>query len=350
MAEIKSKTQIRNAILRALVEEMNPFFKEAAVTIKPKVASLVHQRIIQSEEMASLQDGVLRFDIGLTSGQASQAVNMFADAISNAVNVSFRKITKRGKGLGGGFTVDIQPEGFANIDDMTPSWELSSGKRASVKDLLLNLGDGIVIYYELEKWIYSICGGYPVAVRSSAASEDGVSTSFAGQYDTVLNCNNASEVLEALEKVYKSGSSNRVQSYVEAQLSLTERGQDSSLEICAVVQHMVKATVSGVMFTAEPVESDTSQIFIEAVSGLGDKMVSGYASPDSWLFDKYSGNIIESYSMSTPVLERDQLEELFDTGKQIEAEFGCPQDIEWAFDRNKLFILQTRPITTLSKV
>ena len=54
--------------------------------------------------------------------------------------------------------------------------------------------------------------------------------------------------------------------------------------------------------------------------------------------------------MSTPVLERDQLEELFDTGKQIEAEFGCPQDIEWAFDRNKLFILQTRPITTLSKV
>ena len=204
--------------------------------------------------------------------------------------------------------------------------------------------------FDLERWISAICGGYPVAVRSSAASEDGVSTSFAGQYDTVLNCNNASEVLEALEKVYKSGSSNRVQSYVEAQLSLTERGQDSSLEICAVVQHMVKATVSGVMFTAEPVESDTSQIFIEAVSGLGDKMVSGYASPDSWLFDKYSGNIIESYSMSTPVLERDQLEELFDTGKQIEAEFGCPQDIEWAFDRNKLFILQTRPITTLSKV
>ena len=204
--------------------------------------------------------------------------------------------------------------------------------------------------FDLERWISAICGGYPVAVRSSAASEDGVSTSFAGQYDTVLNCNNASEVLEALEKVYKSGSNNRVQSYVEAQLSLTERGQDSSLEICAVVQHMVKATVSGVMFTAEPVESDTSQIFIEAVSGLGDKMVSGYASPDSWLFDKYSGNIIESYSMSTPVLERDQLEELFDTGKQIEAEFGCPQDIEWAFDRNKLFILQTRPITTLSKV
>ena len=204
--------------------------------------------------------------------------------------------------------------------------------------------------FDLERWISAICGGYPVAVRSSAASEDGVSTSFAGQYDTVLNCNNVREVLEALEKVYKSGSSNRVQSYVEAQLSLTERGQDSSLEICAVVQHMVKATVSGVMFTAEPVESDTSQIFIEAVSGLGDKMVSGYASPDSWLFDKYSGNIIESYSMSTPVLERDQLEELFDTGKQIEAEFGCPQDIEWAFDRNKLFILQTRPITTLSKV
>ena len=204
--------------------------------------------------------------------------------------------------------------------------------------------------FDLERWISAICGGYPVAVRSSAASEDGVSTSFAGQYDTVLNCNNVREVLEALRKVYKSGSSNRVQSYVEAQLSLTERGQDSSLEICAVVQHMVKATVSGVMFTAEPVESDTSQIFIEAVSGLGDKMVSGYASPDSWLFDKYSGNIIESYSMSTPVLERDQLEELFDTGKQIEAEFGCPQDIEWAFDRNKLFILQTRPITTLSKV
>ena len=112
MPEIKSKTQIRNAILRALIEEMNPFFEEAAFAIKPKVTNLVHQRIIQSEEMSSLQDGVLRFDIGLTSAQASQAVNMFADAISGSVNVVFKKITKKGKGLGGGFTVDIQPEGF----------------------------------------------------------------------------------------------------------------------------------------------------------------------------------------------------------------------------------------------
>ena len=175
MAEIKSKTQIRNAILRALVEEMNPFFKEAAVTIKPKVASLVHQRIIQSEEMSSLQDGVLRFDIGLTSGQASQAVNMFADAISNAVNVSFRKITKRGKGLGGGFTVDIQPEGFANIDDMTTSWELSSGKRASVKDLLLNLGDGIVIFdYNIEYGSFGRSGG--ARMIGSEGSEWGISS------------------------------------------------------------------------------------------------------------------------------------------------------------------------------
>ena len=175
MAEIKSKTQIRNAILRALIEEMNPLFKAAASAIKPKVTNLVHRRIIQSEEMSSLQDGVLRFDIGLTSAQASQAVNMFADAISGSVNVAFKKITKKGKGLGGGFTVDIQPEGFSNIDDMATSWELSSGKSASVKDLLLNLGDGIVIFdYDIEYGGFGRSGG--ARMVGNEGSEWGISS------------------------------------------------------------------------------------------------------------------------------------------------------------------------------
>jgi phosphoenolpyruvate synthase/pyruvate phosphate dikinase len=189
----------------------------------------------------------------------------------------------------------------------------------------------------------TVCNSGPVAVRSSAIGEDGAGYSFAGQYDTYLNVSSLAEVMLAISKVRESARNTRVQSYQEG-FDLPSTG------IGVVVQKMVRPVASGVMFTAEPVEGDTSQIVIEAVRGLGDKLVSGHASPDYWLFDKQTELVVENTCIDQPVLTRQQLSDLVVVGKKIEQSFGRPQDIEWAIDEsrsNQLYVLQTRPITTL---
>ena len=197
----------------------------------------------------------------------------------------------------------------------------------------------------LERQVEEICGGYPVAVRSSAIGEDGDGFSFAGQYDTVLNLFTAADVMRAIGEVAASASNARVEAYQEAN-NLEATG------VGVIIQAMVRPTSAGVMFTAEPVESDPSLIAIEAVQGLGDKMVSGQASPDFHLLDKVTGATVESTCINDPVLGRIEINALYKAGVAIESHYGCPQDIEWAFglDGNGemgLFILQSRPITTL---
>ena len=193
--------------------------------------------------------------------------------------------------------------------------------------------------------ILDYCGGYPVAVRSSAIGEDGEGFSFAGQYDTVLNLFTVEDVIKAINEVAASASNDRVQAYQEAN-NLEATG------VAVIVQAMIRPSSAGVMFTAEPVESDPSLIAIEAVQGLGDKMVSGQASPDFHLIDKVTGATVESTCIKDPVLGRTEINALYEAGVAIESHYGCHQDIEWAFGldhRGKmgLFILQARPITTI---
>ena len=193
--------------------------------------------------------------------------------------------------------------------------------------------------------IYEICGGFPVAVRSSAIGEDGDGFSFAGQYDTVLNLFTVEDVIKAIKEVAASAENDRVQAYQEAN-NLEATG------VAVIVQAMVRPSSAGVMFTAEPVESDPSLIAIEAVQGLGDKMVSGQASPDFHLLDKVTGATVESTCINDPVLGRIEINALYKAGVAIESHYGCPQEIEWAFGLDHagemgLFILQSRPITTL---
>ena len=197
----------------------------------------------------------------------------------------------------------------------------------------------------IESHVQDYCGGYPVAVRSSAIGEDGDGFSFAGQYDTVLNLFTVEDVIKAINEVAASASNARVEAYQEANnLGATGGG--------VIVQAMIRPTSAGVMFTAEPVESDPSLIAIEAVQGLGDKMVSGQASPDFHLLDKVTGVTVESTCINEPVLGRIEINALYEAGVAIERHYGCPQDIEWAFGLGSdgkvgLFILQARPITTL---
>ena len=191
--------------------------------------------------------------------------------------------------------------------------------------------------------VSEVCGGYPVAVRSSAIGEDGDQFSFAGQYDTVLNVRNINELLKAIATVRESADSDRVEAYTE------NSGLDKT-GVGVIVQTMVNSSTSGVLFTAEPIDNDTSVIFMEVVEGLGDKLVSGHASPDSYEVYK-SGITKEQHCISGRPLPREEVMKMLEIGLHIEKTFGCPQDIEWAITRDihgvRYYVLQARPLTTI---
>jgi phosphoenolpyruvate synthase/pyruvate phosphate dikinase len=167
----------------------------------------------------------------------------------------------------------------------------------------------------------------PYAVRSSATMEDSPTASFAGQYDTYLNIVGKEQVIQHIKKVWESLSGERAIAY------RNQNGIDHrSVRLAVIVQKMVPAQVSGIMFTADPVTSNRKVISIEATAGVGEALVSGMVNPDNRLLtDK----------------QRQELEAL---GRKIESHFGVPQDIEWCHAGDKFYIVQSRPITTLYPV
>lgn len=204
-----------------------------------------------------------------------------------------------------------------------------------------------------------------VAVRSSAVAEDSTKASWAGQLETYLNVGR-DELVESIQKCWRSIKSERALSYA-ADKNLSER----DLAVAVVVQKMVESEVSGVMFTVNPVTEDPDELMIEATFGLGELLVQGEITPDNFLVRKYDLKVL---SADIQVKERklifqdgqnaevelseseggkrtlgdEQVKELAQLGIKIEQHYGSPQDIEWALGKGKIYILQSRPITTLS--
>ncbi|MGB8217522.1 MAG: phosphoenolpyruvate synthase [Candidatus Methanoperedens sp.] len=207
-----------------------------------------------------------------------------------------------------------------------------------------------------------------VAVRSSATAEDLPDASFAGQQDTFLNIRGEQNVLDAVKKCWASLYGARAIYY------RVKQGFDhSKVNLCAVVQMMVDAEKAGVMFSSHPSTGEPVTI-IEGAWGLGETVVSGSVSPDYYLVDKKSRNIKErkiatknvmhtkdpktgkTIDMPVPadkknakVLDDDEILKLVDFGDVLEELYGIPQDIEWAIKNKEIFILQSRPITTIKK-
>ncbi|MFI6095570.1 PEP/pyruvate-binding domain-containing protein [Lentzea sp. NPDC051213] len=161
--------------------------------------------------------------------------------------------------------------------------------------------------------------GGPVAVRSSATAEDLPGLSFAGQHDTVLNVGEQ-DLFDAILRCWDSLRSDRAVAY-------RERNGIASAEMAVVVQRMVPADVSGVLFTADPVTGRAEPV-INAVRGLGEALVSGEA---------------DSAELLTPARKA----ELIAFGERIEALYATPMDVEWALVGDEFQILQARPITSL---
>ncbi|MFW9991420.1 MAG: PEP/pyruvate-binding domain-containing protein [Candidatus Odinarchaeota archaeon] len=172
------------------------------------------------------------------------------------------------------------------------------------------------------------------AVRSSALAEDSAQASFAGEFETVLDVSTDREIYDAILTVRKSRLSERVQAYSQA------KGMDFSHEIAIVIQQLVRADISGVLFTAEPVTGNRNKMTGNFIHGLGEKLVSGEVNAQEFTLQDskrhYEG----------PLELKKHAKKLFKLGKRLEKELGLPQDIEWCIASGKLYLLQSRPITT----
>lgn len=212
-----------------------------------------------------------------------------------------------------------------------------------------------------------------VAVRSSATAEDLPDASFAGQQDTYLHINGEKELINHVKKCWASLWTSRAIYY-----RVKQDFDHFQVSLATVVQKMVDSEKSGVLFTANPINNATDQMMINASWGLGEAVVSGIVTPDEYVIDKETKNIVDRFisEKNTMViksedgigtvevkvedelgskfitgecLDKMELFTLIDYGLKIEEMYGSFQDIEWGFDRDtkELYILQSRPITTI---
>lgn len=187
---------------------------------------------------------------------------------------------------------------------------------------------------------YERLGAGQVAVRSSACAEDSDTASYAGQQETYLHVSGAEAVVTRVIDCWKSFFTERALFY---------RGQMGSLDdlrMAVVVQEMVEPEKSGVTFTVHPVSRRRDRMLIEAVRGIGEQVVSGEVTPDHYVTD-LCGGVKRQTLIHGGVLTEDELRELATFGRRLEEHFGKPQDIEWAISGGRVYLLQSRPITTL---
>ncbi|MEK9176196.1 MAG: PEP/pyruvate-binding domain-containing protein, partial [Patescibacteria group bacterium] len=206
-----------------------------------------------------------------------------------------------------------------------------------------------------------------VAVRSSATAEDLPNASFAGQQETYLNVKGESNLIIKIKECWASLFEERAIFYRHE-----NKFDHFRIGIAVPVQKMVESDKSGVMFTIDPVTNDKSKITIEAIFGLGEMIVQGKEKPDHYEVSKLSGKIllkeiatqhkmlkkvgtsnkevnVSLFSKNKQKISDDQIIKLAELGKKLEKHYFFPQDIEWAIQGGSVYIVQTRPITTVKQ-
>ncbi|MDZ7747385.1 MAG: phosphoenolpyruvate synthase [Halobacteriales archaeon] len=240
-------------------------------------------------------------------------------------------------------------EAEATAERLILETEMPAEMREAILDAYANLDDGAAF----------------VAVRSSATAEDLPDASFAGQQETFLNVQGES-LIERVKECWASLFTQRAIYY------RNEQGfDDEVVDIAVVVQRMVDAQKSGVLFTSHP-STGERKIIIEAAWGLGEAVVSGSVSPDNYVIDRETGEVLEHTvadkkilmekdaetgetverevspeKRTASVLEPEEIERLVELGERAEDHYDSPQDVEWALVDGEVFMLQSRPITTI---
>ncbi|MHC4314183.1 MAG: PEP/pyruvate-binding domain-containing protein [Planctomycetota bacterium] len=248
--------------------------------------------------------------------------------------------------------------------------QIRNASPAATKKALSNLRQAIIdapladtLCQQIEDHYRTLAANH-LAVRSSATAEDLPGHSFAGQYDTYLGIDNFQKCIEAVKKCWASLWTDRAYNYRQ-----NNGFEHTAVNMAVIIQSLIAADVSGVLFTADPRYGPCGNIVIEASFGLGQALVSGKVTPDRFvvhrkklwpLFHTISEKKIECVldgdgtvkeqevandRSIAPSLDKKQIKRLAKLARKIEAGFGCPQDIEWAVYKSKIFLLQSRPIT-----
>ncbi|MEP2717848.1 PEP/pyruvate-binding domain-containing protein [Pseudophaeobacter sp.] len=259
-------------------------------TLGQKLAQGLHQRTL-----ARLPAGVIPMG--------------FTEELSSAGNKALRLSVLKNAGLPVPGGVVLRSEAINNYRQMNPEQKQGFATK-----------------------IWTLAGGKPCAVRSSASNEDGADQSFAGVFESELDVTEKTMRL-ALDNVIASFSSERAASY-------DGQAQDGSTANI-LVQQMVQAHYAGVMFTQDP--TAPGMTMVEWVRGNGEDLVSGRVTPVSLRFGRHTGQPAEDDQNQTL-----DLAPLLALGCEIENSFGCPQDVEWAYADGQFQIVQSRDITTLS--
>jgi pyruvate,water dikinase len=242
----------------------------------------------------------------------------------------------------------------------------------TITPLSKELGEAITSNYQTLAQVCDVTN-IPVAVRSSATAEDLPGASFAGQQDTFLWVRGCDELLKRAKSCMASLFTPRAISY-----RIKMGFPHEKVLISVGVQKIVDAKAAGVMFTLNPTNGDPSKVVIEANWGLGETVVSGTVNPDKFVVDKVTQEIERTVSskwiecifdsekemvchldipherQETQCIEDQEVLELARYAKRIEEYYGCPQDIEWAIDKNRpfpfnMYMVQSRPETVWSQ-
>ncbi len=266
-----------------------------------------------------------------------------------------------------GIANDIFAALRVNVDN---TGELASASDKA-KELVLTTKMPQLIHDEIVKAYAELAkreGQEPVvAVRSSATAEDMPDASFAGQQETFLNMKRADAVVEAVQKCWASLYGARAIFYREKQGFSHE-----SVNIAVVVQKMVNSDKSGVLFTSDPTTGEPEAI-IEASWGLGEAIVSGMVSPDTYVIDRRTRKINVTIATKNVMIIKDpntgktvkkdvpddlrdkrvlsdeEIYAVLDLGEIVEDHYNMPQDVEWGIEKGEVNMLQSRPITTIRK-
>lgn len=246
------------------------------------------------------------------------------------------------------------------VDERERISEISGKIRELIEGIEIEKG----IEEEIDRCLLTFGIEHAYAVRSSATAEDLPFASFAGQQDTYLNIKGKYAILQHISKCWASLFTDRAVIY------RIQNGFDHrKVYLSVVIQRMIFPQASGILFTADPVTSNRKVLSIDAGFGLGEALVSGIVSADNYkvregrivektisskklaIYARKEGGTekkeIELLQQNQSTLSDEEVLELDQIGRKLEAYFGCPQDIEWCLADNKIYIVQSRPITTV---
>jgi rifampicin phosphotransferase len=179
----------------------------------------------------------------------------------------------------------------------------------------------------------------PLAVRSSSVLEDRADASFAGLYETVLDVDGPEALIEAVGRVWRSAASGRVLDYEADRVA-----RHAPAAIAVLIQPMVKADAAGVAFTADPITGEREVTVVSAVRGVGERLVSGTATPDEW---EVRDGLAVARSSPEGAIDAPAAVAVADVALRLQAWAGAPQDVEWALAGGEVVVLQSRPMTAL---